>query len=228
MGSARCDACVIARSSCRWTLPLVRGYWEQRQVRRHTTGINDLPALHCMPALMQEAACTHTRGCGQLLCAPQLSGTCPIIACCTPRFMAMCHPVCGCLLHIFNYVIDSFICSGIRVWPRAYADAAGSPRMLSLFLRSFVPRPFIQSFQSFSQSFIYSFLQVSVFGRALTLTLLARRSRHFAGTRFRKRGLSSAGFVANDVESEQIVDAGIDWATGQPLWSAMAQVRVCI
>ncbi|WIA12381.1 hypothetical protein OEZ85_012427 [Tetradesmus obliquus] len=67
--------------------------------------------------------------------------------------------------------------------------------------------------------------QVSVFGRALTLTLLARRSRHFAGTRFRKRGLSSAGFVANEVESEQIVDAGIDWATGQPLWSAMVQVR---
>jgi hypothetical protein len=69
-------------------------------------------------------------------------------------------------------------------------------------------------------------LQVSVFGRALTLTLLARRSRHFAGTRFRKRGLSSQGFVANEVETEQIVDAGIDWATGQPLWSAMVQVSV--
>jgi hypothetical protein len=67
-------------------------------------------------------------------------------------------------------------------------------------------------------------LQVSVFGRALTLTLLARRSRHFAGTRFRKRGLSSQGFVANEVETEQIVDAGIDWATGQLLWSAMVQV----
>jgi hypothetical protein len=67
-------------------------------------------------------------------------------------------------------------------------------------------------------------MQVSVFGRALTLTLLARRSRHFAGTRFRKRGVSSQGFVANEVETEQIVDAGIDWATGQPLWSAMVQV----
>jgi hypothetical protein len=37
-------------------------------------------------------------------------------------------------------------------------------------------------------------------------------------------GLSSQGFVANEVETEQIVDAGIDWATGQPLWSAMVQV----
>lgn len=32
--------------------------------------------------------------------------------------------------------------------------------------------------------------QVSVFGQRLTLTLVARRSRHFAGTRFRKRGIS--------------------------------------
>jgi hypothetical protein len=41
---------------------------------------------------------------------------------------------------------------------------------------------------------------------------------------FKKRGLSSQGFVANGVETVQIVDAGIDWATGQPLWLAMVQV----
>lgn len=29
-----------------------------------------------------------------------------------------------------------------------------------------------------------------MFGQRLTLTLVARRSRHFAGTRFRKRGIS--------------------------------------
>lgn len=32
------------------------------------------------------------------------------------------------------------------------------------------------------------------------------------------------GYVANEVETEQIVDAGLDWATGQPLWSSMVQV----
>ena len=32
------------------------------------------------------------------------------------------------------------------------------------------------------------------------------------------------GFVANEVETEQIIDAGIDWATGQLLWAAMVQV----
>lgn len=26
------------------------------------------------------------------------------------------------------------------------------------------------------------------------------------------------------VETEQIVDAGVDWATGQPLWSSVVQV----
>lgn len=41
--------------------------------------------------------------------------------------------------------------------------------------------------------------QISVFGRTLTLTLVARRSRHFAGTRYRKRGINDQGFVANEV-----------------------------
>jgi hypothetical protein len=36
--------------------------------------------------------------------------------------------------------------------------------------------------------------------------------------------LSSQGIVVNEVETEQIVDAGFDWATEQPLWSAMVQV----
>ena len=31
------------------------------------------------------------------------------------------------------------------------------------------------------------------------VTLVARRSRHFAGTRYLKRGITSAGHVANEV-----------------------------
>jgi hypothetical protein len=38
------------------------------------------------------------------------------------------------------------------------------------------------------------------------LTLLARRSRVFAGARYLKRGANSEGAVANDVETEQIVE----------------------
>lgn len=66
---------------------------------------------------------------------------------------------------------------------------------------------------------------VSIFGRTITIALVARRSRHFAGTRYRKRGINDQGRVANEVETEQIVDAGIDWRSRQPVWSSVVQVR---
>ncbi|KAF3163708.1 phosphatidylinositol-3,5-bisphosphate 5-phosphatase [Orbilia oligospora] len=47
--------------------------------------------------------------------------------------------------------------------------------------------------------------KISVFGRPVYVTLIARRSRYFAGARFLKRGANDLGYVANDVESEQIV-----------------------
>ena len=52
-----------------------------------------------------------------------------------------------------------------------------------------------------------AFLQrrLNDYGRCLNLTLLARRSRHFAGTRYLKRGVSDLGKVANDVEHEQVL-----------------------
>jgi len=43
------------------------------------------------------------------------------------------------------------------------------------------------------------------YGRSIDLILMARRSRHFAGTRYLKRGVSDRGKVANDVEHEQIM-----------------------
>lgn len=46
----------------------------------------------------------------------------------------------------------------------------------------------------------------STFGRPLLLTLIARRSRFFAGTRYLKRGTNADGYVANEVETEQLVD----------------------
>ncbi|KAL5209642.1 hypothetical protein ABZP36_005265 [Zizania latifolia] len=47
--------------------------------------------------------------------------------------------------------------------------------------------------------------KLSVSGKEFWLTLIARRSRHFAGTRFLKRGVNEKGRVANDVETEQLV-----------------------
>ncbi|KAJ1961232.1 phosphatidylinositol-3,5-bisphosphate 5-phosphatase, partial [Dipsacomyces acuminosporus] len=48
--------------------------------------------------------------------------------------------------------------------------------------------------------------KLSVFGRDVYITLVARRSRIFAGVRYLKRGVNDAGYVANDVETEQIVN----------------------
>lgn len=42
-------------------------------------------------------------------------------------------------------------------------------------------------------------------GRVVYITIIARRSRFFAGARYLKRGANDLGFVANDVETEQIV-----------------------
>ncbi|KAJ6792824.1 phosphoinositide phosphatase SAC2-like [Iris pallida] len=55
---------------------------------------------------------------------------------------------------------------------------------------------------------VYGFFKqakLSVSGKDFKLTLIARRSRHYAGTRYLKRGVNEKGSVANDVETEQIV-----------------------
>uniref|UniRef100_A0A0D9XLD9 SAC domain-containing protein n=1 Tax=Leersia perrieri TaxID=77586 RepID=A0A0D9XLD9_9ORYZ len=48
-------------------------------------------------------------------------------------------------------------------------------------------------------------VKMSVPKKDFWLTIIARRSHHFAGPRFLKRGVNELGQVANDVETEQIV-----------------------
>ena len=66
--------------------------------------------------------------------------------------------------------------------------------------------------------------KVNDYGRILNLVLVARRSRHFAGTRYLKRGVSEQGKVANDVEHEQILH---DESSSSPggAFSSFLQVR---
>eukprot|EP01052_Picozoa_sp_SAG31_P050687 SAG31_NODE_11683_length_1007_cov_0.939427_1_plen_148_part_10 len=47
--------------------------------------------------------------------------------------------------------------------------------------------------------------RISILGRPLSATLVARRSKEYAGTRYLKRGINNAGYAANDVETEQIL-----------------------
>ncbi|WOL19836.1 phosphoinositide phosphatase SAC2 isoform X1 [Canna indica] len=63
---------------------------------------------------------------------------------------------------------------------------------------------------------VYGFFKqakLSVSGKIFRLTLIARRSRHYAGTRYLKRGVNEKGRVANDVETEQIVFEDIPGGT---------------
>lgn len=68
---------------------------------------------------------------------------------------------------------------------------------------------------------------LALFGRTLTVSLIARRSKHFAGTRYRKRGVNFKGQVANDVETEQLIDAGVHRRTGMPELASCVQVKAC-
>ncbi|EPQ30030.1 uncharacterized protein PFL1_02703 [Pseudozyma flocculosa PF-1] len=59
---------------------------------------------------------------------------------------------------------------------------------------------------------VYGFVdqaKLGVLSRTVYVTLIARRSRHFAGARFLKRGVNERGQVANDVETEQIVSEAL-------------------
>ncbi|XP_048858205.1 polyphosphoinositide phosphatase isoform X1 [Brienomyrus brachyistius] len=64
-----------------------------------------------------------------------------------------------------------------------------------------------------------------IYGRPVYVTLIARRSSRFAGTRFLKRGANCEGDVANEVETEQIVhDASVMSFTAGS-YSSYVQVR---
>lgn len=66
---------------------------------------------------------------------------------------------------------------------------------------------------------------VSVFGRSMYITVLARRSNRYAGTRFLKRGANFNGDVANEVETEQIVhDSGVS-SLNNGCFSSFVQMR---
>eukprot|EP00210_Caulerpa_lentillifera_P003675 g3508.t1 len=66
---------------------------------------------------------------------------------------------------------------------------------------------------------------LSIFGKLVTLTLISRRSRRFAGTRYLKRGINQHGWVANEVETEQILSLHQKSHSGIPSLSSMVQLR---
>ncbi|XP_033230009.1 polyphosphoinositide phosphatase isoform X3 [Belonocnema kinseyi] len=66
---------------------------------------------------------------------------------------------------------------------------------------------------------------VSVFGRSMYITIIARRSNKYAGTRFLKRGANFDGDVANEVETEQIVHDSCVSSLSNGRFSSFVQMR---
>ncbi|CCH45607.1 hypothetical protein BN7_5190 [Wickerhamomyces ciferrii] len=72
-------------------------------------------------------------------------------------------------------------------------------------------KPIMQTYDriyDWFQPIIHGFIDqanVSIFDKKIYITVIARRSHHFAGARFLKRGVNNQGNVANEVETEQIV-----------------------
>ncbi|RVE55803.1 hypothetical protein OJAV_G00229770 [Oryzias javanicus] len=64
-----------------------------------------------------------------------------------------------------------------------------------------------------------------IYGRPVHITLIARRSSRFAGTRFLKRGANCEGDVANEVETEQIVHESSVTSFAAGSYSSYVQVR---
>lgn len=52
----------------------------------------------------------------------------------------------------------------------------------------------------------YEQVQCKIYGFKFYVTIIARRNKNFAGTRYLKRGISDDGHVGNEVETEQILE----------------------
>ncbi|GME74459.1 unnamed protein product [[Candida] boidinii] len=99
--------------------------------------------------------------------------------------------------------------------------------------------PVFQSFErvyDWFQPIIHGFIdqaKISIFEEQVYITIIGRRSHHFAGARFFKRGVNDTGDVANEVETEQVVsdmltssfhDAGAGFYNN-PRYSSFVQHR---
>lgn len=62
-------------------------------------------------------------------------------------------------------------------------------------------------------------------GEILKYTLIAKRSRLFAGTRYLRRGVDSEGFTANEVETEQIITRKVGGVCSAFRSSSLCQIR---
>lgn len=76
--------------------------------------------------------------------------------------------------------------------------------------------------------FIYGFFEQSeclIYGQRFLVSVIGRRNRKFAGTRYLKRGINDEGDVANDVETEQILEEISTSCPEKPIISSYVHIR---
>ncbi|KAM9925707.1 hypothetical protein OXX80_010824 [Metschnikowia pulcherrima] len=96
-----------------------------------------------------------------------------------------------------------------------------------LLLEPVLAQPEINTFEWF-QPIVHGFIDqanISIYGRKIYITIIARRSHHFAGARFLKRGVNDKGNVANEVETEQIVSDMLTSSFHDPKYGFFANPR---
>ena len=64
-----------------------------------------------------------------------------------------------------------------------------------------------------------------IYGFRFLITIIARRNRNYAGTRYLKRGINDDGNVANDVETEQIIEEISTSCSDFPIISSFVHIR---
>ena len=94
----------------------------------------------------------------------------------------------------------------MRTVPRAHLQTASGPTPLAACADAGAHQFVVPCILGFARQF--SALSISNHDKrtALTLTLIARRSRFRAGTRHWRRGIDGQGHVANFVETEQVAE----------------------
>ena len=76
--------------------------------------------------------------------------------------------------------------------------------------------------------FIYGYfeqIETIIYGLRFLVTVIARRNRNYAGTRYLKRGINNDGNVANDVETEQILEEVSTICSEKPSITSYVHIR---
>ena len=76
--------------------------------------------------------------------------------------------------------------------------------------------------------FIYGYfeqIETIIYGLRFLVSVIARRNRFYAGTRYLKRGINNDGQVANDVETEQILEEVSTTCSERPSITSYVHIR---